>query len=117
MMMALDAVASRTSDSLMAPMPVWMIRIFTSSFSRRSSESLNASTEPPTSPFTMTGSSWISPSLIWSYMSSRVMGLAWRNSCSLRICRRRLPISLASDSDSTTAKESPTWGMPENPMI
>ena len=59
MMMAFEAVASSTSDSLMAPTPEWMILI--SVFSSVSFDSVSASTsaEPCTSALMMIGSSFI----------------------------------------------------------
>ena len=49
MMMAFDADASSTSDSLIAPTPECSTRIFTLSFESFCSVSVSTSAEPPTS--------------------------------------------------------------------
>ena len=58
MMMAFDADASSTSLSVMAPTLARMTLIFTFSFDSLASRSLSTSTEPPTSPLRMMGSSF-----------------------------------------------------------
>ena len=70
--MALEAAASMTSLSLMAPTAPWMTRTRTSSLESFSSDCLTASTEPCTSPLTMMGSSFISPCSIWENRLSSV---------------------------------------------
>ena len=57
MMIAFDAEASSTSDSLMAPTPEWMIRILTFSSDSLVSVSASTSAEPCTSALMMIGSS------------------------------------------------------------
>ena len=64
MMIAFDAEASSTSDSLMAPTPAWMIRILTFSSDSLVSVSASTSAEPCTSALMMIGSSLTSPSAI-----------------------------------------------------
>ena len=63
MMIACDADASMTSDSLIAPTPVWMTRSRTSVCSTFLSASTRAPTEPCTSPLMMMLSSLSPPSL------------------------------------------------------
>ena len=63
---ALEAEASRTSPSLMAPAAAWMTSSFTSEVDSLWREDFSASTEPATSALMMTFSSWIWPSLICS---------------------------------------------------
>ena len=72
MMIAFDAVASSTSDSLMAPTPVWMIRILTLSSLSFVSVSASTSAEPCTSALMMIGSSLMSPSAICCCSDSSV---------------------------------------------
>ena len=60
----LDAAASRTSDSLMAPTPARSTRTVTLSVESFSSVSRNTSADPLTSAFRMSGSSLISPAAI-----------------------------------------------------
>ena len=64
MMIACEAAARFTSDSVIAPTPVWMIRRRTSVCSTFSSASTKAPTEPCTSPLTMMLSSLSPPSLM-----------------------------------------------------
>ena len=61
MMMALEALASVTSDSLMLPTPPWMQWIAISSFESLRSDCFTASTEPATSALTMMFRSFIAP--------------------------------------------------------
>ena len=58
MMMALEAVASRTSLSVMEPTPEWMTLTRTFSVDMRTSESASTSTEPVTSPLMISGRSF-----------------------------------------------------------
>ncbi len=60
-MMALEVVASITSDSLMAPTAQWMTRTRTSSLEIFSRLAFTASAEPCTSALTMMFRSFISP--------------------------------------------------------
>ena len=64
MMMALLAVASSTSDSLMAPTAEWMILTLTLSSDSLASELASTSAEPCTSALTMIGRSLTPPSAI-----------------------------------------------------
>ena len=64
MMIAFEAVASSTSDSLIAPTPVWMMRIFTRSSLSFASVSASTSADPCTSALMMSGSSFTPPSAI-----------------------------------------------------
>jgi hypothetical protein len=64
MMMAFDADASSTSDSLMAPTPERITRTFTLSLESFCSVSVSTSAEPPTSVLRMMGSSLTSPAAI-----------------------------------------------------
>ena len=72
MMMAFDADASSTSDSLTAPTPEWMIRIFTFSSVSLVSVSASTSAEPCTSALMMIGSSFMPPSAICACSDSSV---------------------------------------------
>ncbi len=72
MMIAFDAVASSTSDSLIAPTPVWMMRIFTRSSLSFVSVSASTSAEPCTSALMMIGSSFMPPSAICCCSDSSV---------------------------------------------
>ena len=54
-MMALEAVASRTSLSVIEPTPEWMTLMRTFSVDMRTSESASTSTEPVTSPLMIKG--------------------------------------------------------------
>ena len=95
MMMAFDAVASSTSDSLIAPTPLWMMRTLTFSSVSLVSVSPSTSAEPCTSALMMIGSSFMPPSAICCCSDSSVsreplppsaFSLAWvcRN---VAICR------------------------------
>ena len=72
MMMAFDAEASSTSDSLMAPTPELMMRILTFSSDSLVSVSASTSAEPCTSDLTMIGISFMPPSAIFSCSDSSV---------------------------------------------
>ena len=72
MMMAFEVEASSTSDSLTAPTPVWMMRIFTRSSPSLASDSASTSAEPWTSALMMIGSSLASPSESCCCSDSRV---------------------------------------------
>ena len=71
MMMALEAEARVTSDSLMVPTPPWITFTTTSSLESFTRLCFTASTDPCTSAFTMMGSSFTFPALIWENRSSR----------------------------------------------
>ena len=70
-MIALDAAARLTSDSLIAPTPPWMTLTTTSSLDSFIRLCFTASTEPCTSALTISGSSFTFPALIWENRSSR----------------------------------------------
>ncbi len=72
MMIAFDAAPSSTSDSLIAPTPLWMMRILTRSSLSFVSVSASTSAEPCTSDLMMIGSSFIPPSEIWACSDSSV---------------------------------------------
>ena len=72
MTMAFEAEASSTSDSLIAPTPLWMIRIFTLSSVSFVSVSASTSAEPCTSALMMIGSSLMPPSAICCLSDSSV---------------------------------------------
>ncbi len=72
MMIAFDAEASSTSDSLMAPTPLWMMRTLTFSSVSLVSVSPSTSAEPCTSALTMIGSSFMPPSAICACSDSSV---------------------------------------------
>ncbi len=72
MMMAFDADASSTSDSLIAPTPAWMMRILTFSSLSLVSVSASTSAEPCTSALMMIGSSFMPPSAICACSDSSV---------------------------------------------
>ena len=114
---AFDALASITSPSDTAPTAPWMTFTFTSSLDSFSSDCFTASTEPCTSAFTITGSSFISPSLICSNRLSRVTLLYWLNSCSLASCFLCSTSSLASFSSATALNTSPALGTSPRPVI
>ncbi len=70
---ASDAEANKTSDSVIGPTPLWMIFTCISSVESFWNESVNASTEPSTSPFKITFNSLKSPRAIRLPISSKVM--------------------------------------------
>ena len=74
-MIAFDADASSTSDSLIAPTPLWMMRIFTFSSVSFVSVSASTSAEPCTSALMMIGSSFMPPSAICCCSDSSVRRL------------------------------------------
>ena len=116
-MMASDAAASDTSDSEICPTPLWMTFTCICSVESLMSESLNASTEPSTSPLTMMFSSWKSPRASRRPTSSSVSIFCVRRPCSRCSCSRLLAISRASCSVSMTWKVSPAAGAPFRPRM
>ncbi len=88
-MIALDAVASSTSDSLMAPAPVWMVRILTRSSLSLISESASTSADPCTSALMMIGSSFMPPSAICCCSDSSVRRAPLPNSSFSLACAWR----------------------------
>ena len=117
MMIAEEAAASTTSDSEIWPTALWITFTWISSVDRRIRESDNASTEPSTSPFTITFSSWKLPTAIRRPISSRVSIFCVRRPNSRCNCSRRLAISRASWSVSSTLNVSPACGAPFRPRI
>ena len=117
MTMALDAAASRMSDSEICPTALCLILTWISSVLSLISESERASMDPSTSPFTITFSSWKLPMAIRRPISSSVICLVVLSSCSRCSCSRLLAISLASLSVDITLKLSPACGAPFKPSI
>ena len=114
---ALDASASITSDSLIAPTALWITFTLTSSFESFSSDCLTASAEPCTSALTIIWSSLISPSFIWSKRLSRVTLV-----CALKISSFLAAFLwstrvLARRSSETASKISPPTGTSSRPVI
>ena len=72
MTIAFEAAPSSTSDSLIAPTPLWMMRIFTRSSLSLVSVSASTSAEPCTSALMMIGSSFMPPSAICACSDSSV---------------------------------------------
>ena len=115
--MALEALASMTSLSLMAPTAPWMMCTRTSSLESFSRDWRTASTEPCTSALTMIFSSFMSPSFICSNRLSRVT-LVWELNCSsLRSLMRCSTSSRARRSSDTALKMSPPTGTSPRPVI
>ncbi len=115
MIIASEADANNTSDSVMAPTPLCMMLTWISSVDSFWRESVSASTEPSTSPLRMMFNSWNSPKAIRRPISSRVMCFWVRTFCSRSNCVRLAAICLASFSSSNTLKESPACGAPSRP--
>ena len=112
---ASEAAARETSDSEIAPTPLWITFTWICSVDNLINESLNASTEPSTSPLTMMFNSWKLPKAIRRPNSSNVRIFCVRKPCSRANCSRLLVISRASWSLSTTWNVSPAAGAPFNP--
>ena len=118
MMIALDAAASVTSDSLIAPTPPWMIFTTTSSLDSFTRLCLIASTDPCTSALTTIPSSFRLPSWIWLnrssrdifvFVSSSIFILPWLINVSAKL--------LASFSLPHPTKTSPAFGTSFSPRI
>ena len=112
---ASDAEANRTSDSVMAPTALWTILTCISSVDNFSNESDKASTEPSTSPFKMIFNSLNSPNAIRLPISSRVKCFWVLTLCSLTSCVLLDAICLASFSSANTLNLSPACGAPSKP--
>ena len=82
---ASDAEASKTSDSVIAPTPLKIILTWISSVDKFSNESVSASTDPSTSPLIITFNSLKSPIAILLPISSRVNCFWVLTFCSLTI--------------------------------
>ena len=117
-MIALDALARLTSDSLIAPTPPWMILTTTSSLESFRRLCFTASTEPCTSAFTMMFSSLRSPAWICENRSSRdILAFVSSSSRSLPSLTKVSAKFLASLSFSHATKISPAFGTSERPRI
>ena len=117
MIIALDAAANVISDSDICPTALCNTLICISGVDSLISESLKASTDPSTSPFTTKFNSWKLPTAIRRPISSRVNNLWVRKPNSRCNCSRLLAISRASCSVSITWNTSPAWGAPFKPRI
>ena len=118
MMMALEAEARDTSDSLMAPTPPWITFTITSSLDSFTRLCFTASTEPCTSALTMIGSSLMLPALIWLNKSSSD-NLAFVSSSNLFL-PSEINVSakfLASFSFTVPTRTSPAFGTSLSPRI
>ena len=114
---ACEACANKTSDSVTLPTPLWTISTPTSSLLIFSILCIKASIEPSESALIMIFKLLISPSLIWAdILSNDVFWTIWR-SISRLILWRSLAIFFKSDSFSTSAKISPAWGTWSKPRI
>ena len=118
MMIALEALARDTSDSLIAPTPPWITLTITSSLESLVRLCFTASTEPCTSALMMMGSSLMLPALIWLNRSSRD-SFALVSSISLFL-PSEMKVSaklLASFSFSVATNTSPALGTSLRPRI
>ena len=116
MMIAFDAVASSTSDSLMAPTAEWMILIFTRSSDSLSSVSASTSAEPCTSALMMSGSSLMPPSASCIWSDSRVSRAPLVPSTRSLVCAwRKRAICRAFAGSDTIWNESPGEGSASSP--
>ncbi len=106
-MIAFEADASSTSDSLIAPTPEWITRTLTFSFESFCSVSVSTSADPPTSVLMMIGSSLTSPDSICLWSCSRVRRLDFASAASRAFWSRKLTICLALAVSVTTWKSSP----------
>ncbi len=114
---ASDADAKSTSLSVIAPTPLWIIFTCISSVESFRKESVNASTEPSTSPLRITFNSLKSPNAILRPISSKVI---WRwvlTDCSRCNWVRLEAIPFASLSSPNTLNLSPACGAPSRPKI
>ena len=112
---ASEADANNTSDSVIAPTPLWMMLTCISSVDNFWNESVNASTDPSTSPFNMMLSSLKSPRAIRLPISSKVICRCVRTDCSRTSWVRFAAICFASFSSSNTLNRSPAVGAPSSP--
>ena len=85
MMIASEAEASITSDSLMPPVCEWMMLIATCSCGTLAISSWSASSEPATSALRTMLSSLMSPSWARAKTSSRLTLRAWRRASASRL--------------------------------
>ncbi|EKD40635.1 MAG: hypothetical protein ACD_74C00282G0001 [uncultured bacterium] len=115
MIKASDAAESKTSESVMVPVPAWRILTLTSSVARSSMALLKASRVPCTSARRATRNSLTFPSCNLSKRFSREILVVVPNSASrLLSCRSALTL-LARFSSGRTTNSSPARGTPLNP--
>ena len=118
MMIAEDALARVTSDSLMAPTPPWIHFTTTSSLESLSRDCFTASTEPATSALMIRFSSFKFPDWIWEYRSSRDIRSLVSSSIFSRLSLIKVSANvLASLSLSGEMKISPAIGTSLRPRI
>ena len=117
MMIASEAEASITSDSLMPPVCEWMMLIATRSCGTFASSSWSASREPATSALRTMLSSLISPSWARAKTSSRLTLRPWRRASASVLSRwaRSPAIWRAWRSLSTVCTNSPASATPSKP--
>ena len=97
---ASEAEANNTSDSVIAPTPLCIMLIWISSVDNLENESANASTEPSTSPLRIMFNSLNCPNAIRRPISASVMCFCVRTDCSRCNCVRFAAICFASLSSS-----------------
>ena len=115
-MIAPEASARSTSDSLMPPMPVEMMLTLTSADGILPSASVIASAEPCTSDFTIRFSSFsLPPAPILAKTCSMRIAWAWASLVSRRRAKRTSASSRALRSSDTTMTSSPASGTPDRP--
>ena len=117
MMIAFDATASITSDSVIDPEPVWMIFTFTCSFDSRSSDVRIGSIDPCTSVLRMMFSSFSLPALISPYSVSSVTCACWFIAAASRSRMRASTVARPVFSSETTCSSSPAFGTDCSPRI
>ena len=115
MIIAFDADANNTSDSVIAPTPFNKILVWILAVDNFCKESERASIDPSTSPLMMMLSSLKSPIANLRPISSSVICFCVRIPCSRCNCKRFEAISRASRSSSITLNLSPAWGAPVKP--
>ena len=104
-----------TSDSVIAPTPLWIISTFTFGVLSLVSAWATASTEPCTSPLMTTRSSLASPSFVRCRSDSSESLDVFPRSAWRSLVMRWSAISLAAFSSSTPLMVSPAVGTPERP--
>ncbi len=112
-----DAEAKVTSDSLIAPAAVWMISTRTPSTSIFFNEPESASTEPCTSAFTITGTVFMAFSDIVLNNVSKVTTEPELRTASCARLARSSPAARAVFSSAMTMKRSPACGTSFKPVI
>ena len=114
---ALEAEASRMSDSVMAPTPEWRTLTRTFSVDMRPSESASTSTEPCTSPLRMRLRSLTPACLICSARPSSETREDLASCASRSFILRYWAMPLALSRSAMTRKVSPASGMDSRPRI